>query len=96
MVAYNGHSMVSSENIARVVIVIVERVKEGFDLLHYGVYSSNVVHVFLMKVHDMWEISREHIPWSAACKNGLSYPSLRGVERRRRLQNVVDCIVVYQ
>ena len=96
MVAYNGHSMVSSENIACVVIAIVKRVKEGFNLLHYGVYSSNVVHVFLMKVHDMWEISREHIPWSAACRNGLSYPSLKGVERRRRLQNVVDHIVVYR
>lgn len=96
MVAYDGHSMVSSENIACVVIAIVKRVKEGFNLLHYSVYSSNVVHVFLVKVHNMWEISREHIPWSAACRNGLSYPSLKGVERRRRLQNVVDHIVVYR
>lgn len=49
MVAYNRHPVVGGKDVAGVVIAIVERVEQGFDLLYDGIYHSDVVHVFLMK-----------------------------------------------
>jgi len=89
MVAYDRHPMVSRKDVAGVVIAIVERVEQGFDFLHDGVYHSDVVHVFLITGKNMLEISRMRIPWSVVGMNAQSYPSLRDEERRQRLRNVV-------
>ena len=68
--------MVSGEDVAGVVITVVESVKKGFDLLHYGVHSNDVVHVFLTKVYNM----------RGSAESAAAYLGVWPVRMARRIQ----------